>query len=221
MSSWLRRTHLPTWQGVREASGVKQLRTGGTHPSRPPLCSGRPGAVAARGVGWQGAVRTGCVVRGVGGVGAGQRRAGRAFFLKISGVSRISFCAERGRGARWARGEVKGRGGGARSRGGARRGGALAGSGRLGLGAGARRHAGRARTAASRLAGESRFGLASIEMVEMRMDCQRDTRRVSAREVGGRGGCEVGVARMAVAAGRWRGRASTVWMGSQRSDAFS
>ena len=105
MSSWLRRTHLPTWQGVREASGVKQSRTGGTHPSRPPLCSGRPGAEATRGVGWQGAVRTGCGVRGVGGVGAGQRRAGRAFFLKMSGVSRISFCAGRGRGAR-SRGEV-------------------------------------------------------------------------------------------------------------------
>ena len=126
-------------------------------------------------------------MRGVGGVGAGQQREGRAFFLKMSGVSRISFCAGRGRRAR-ARGEVKGRGGGARSRGGARRGGALAGSGRLGLGAGARRHAGRARTAASRLAGESRFGLASIEMVEMRMDCHRDkrrlTRRASARDVG-------------------------------------
>ena len=136
MSSWLRRTHLPTWQGVREASGVKQSRTGGTHPSRPPLCSGRPGAEATRGVGWQGAVRTGCGVRGVGGVGAGQRRAGRAFFLKMSGVSRISFCAGRGRGAR-SRGEGAGRGQGARwarSRGGARRGGALAGSGRLGLG---------------------------------------------------------------------------------------
>ena len=55
-------------------------------------------------------------MRGVGGVGAGQQREGRAFFLKMSGVSRISFCAGRGRRAR-ARGEVKGRGQGARWRG--------------------------------------------------------------------------------------------------------
>ena len=140
------------------------------------------------------------VVRGG---GARQRREGRAFFLKTSGVSRISFCAGRGRGARWAR-----------ARRGARRGGALAGSGRLGVGAGARRHAGRARTAASRLAGESRFGLASIEMVEMRMDCRRDKRRASARDVGAGAGARWGVrgggGGGAVAAGRWRGRASTV-----------
>ena len=206
MSSWLRRTHLPTWQGVREASGVKQSRTGGTHPSRPPLCSGRPGAggpgsrVARDGQdGGRGAW---------GGWGGGRAAAGGPRLL-LEDVGRFAHLLlrrarsrgevkGRGQGAR-ARGEVgAGRGGGARWRGGARRGGSLAGSGRLGLGAGARRHAGRARTAASRLAGESRFGLASIEMVEMRMDCH-DTRRASAREVGAGAG-----ARWGVRGWRWR-----------------
>lgn len=156
-----------TFQPGRRAQGERSEAVAHRRDTHPSVRGGRGRRWQVAG-GGQGQGRSGQAVRAGGGQGgAGSRRR----HLLLEDVRRLPHLLLRG----------------ATSRGGARRGGHKQGRDNWGRGLARDATRGGHRTAASRLAGESRFGLASIEMVEIRMDCHHNTRSASA-QVGSQGG---------------------------------